>query len=415
MWSVNRSPGGCGWYYGWNIVAIGILSQVAANGLTYNSFSLFLRDWSTEMHAPVSRLQLSIAAMVLPSALLAPVVGSLADKFPARRLCAAGLLGMAGFYFAVSATTAGWQITALYGLLAPLPACLATGLTVNTVVSRWFVRRRGLALGLSSFGVGMAGILLPPLIAAALPAFGWRMIWRVGGLVLALLVMPLVLAIMRHQPTEREGLHYLSNGDQRRQPSSKAAQLTVREILSRKNFWLVIVSYVPLMALSSGFLQNLAPYTLNHGLSRQFAGTLISLFSLSYLLATFLTGPLSDRFGVRPLFAGLAVITASGAIVAAFATRAPAIVLGSALIGLAGGLQTLQAAAVAAEFGASGFGRAYGLSLLFIPIASLAPYCIAKAEESTGSYAPALITLSAIVMMGGAIGLLRAERREVTG
>lgn len=237
MSSVTRPHVGRGWYYGWNVVAIGILSQVAANGLTYNSFSLFLRDWSTEMHTPISRLQLSIAAMVLPSALLAPFIGSLADKYPARALCACGLLGIACFYFAISMTTAGWQIVALYGLLAPLPLVLATAVTVNTVVSRWFVHRRGLALGLSSFGVGMAGIVLPPLIAAALPAFGWRMIWRVGGLVLALLVMPLVVVVMRHQPTEREGLHYLSS-DGRSQPhhdeASKDTQPTLREILAQE-------------------------------------------------------------------------------------------------------------------------------------------------------------------------------------
>jgi MFS family permease len=413
MSSVTWPRVGRGWYYGWNVVAIGVLSQVAANGLTYNSFSLFLHGWSTEMHAPISRLQLSIAAMVLPSALLSPFVGSLADKYPARALCACGLLGMACFYFAISMTTAGWQIVALYGLLAPLPLVLATAVTVNTVVSRWFVHRRGLALGLSSFGVGMAGIVLPPLIAAALPAFGWRMIWRVGGLVLALLVMPLVVAVMRHQPTKREGLHYLSI-DGRSQPhhdeASKGAQPTLGEILSRKNFWLVIASYVPLMALYGGFGQNLAPYAVNHGLSQLFAGTLISVFSLSHLLATFVTGPLSDRFGNRLPFAGLSIITASGAVVAAFATSAPAIIFASALIGLAGGLQTLQAAAIAAEFGTSAFGRAYGLSLLFIPVASLTPYCIAKVQESTGSYVPALLAVAVIVMVGGAISLLLDER-----
>lgn len=71
----------------------------------------------------------------------------------------------------------------------------------------------------------------------------------------------------------------------------------------------------------------------------------------------------------------------------------------------------MQAAAIAAEFGASGFGRAYGLSLLFIPVASLAPYCIAKVQESTGSYVPALLAVAVIVMAGGAVSLLLDERR----
>jgi len=125
-----------GWYYGWNIVAVCVLSQVAVNGLTYNSLSLFLRGWSAEMHAPISRLQLSVAAMVLGAALLSPVVGALADRLGARKLFAFGLIGMTAFYFAISVTTASWQIVALYGLLAPLPLCLSTSIPSNTVISR---------------------------------------------------------------------------------------------------------------------------------------------------------------------------------------------------------------------------------------------------------------------------------------
>src|ERR1700730_8541892 len=64
-----------GWYHGWNIVAVCVLSQVAANGLTYNAYSLFLRDWSEELHSPVSRLQLPIAGMALVAALISPMVG----------------------------------------------------------------------------------------------------------------------------------------------------------------------------------------------------------------------------------------------------------------------------------------------------------------------------------------------------
>lgn len=403
-----------GWYYGWNIVAVCILSQVAANGLTYNSFSLFLPHWSAEMHSPISRLQLSVAAMVLGAALLAPVVGAFADRYDPRKLFAFGLMGMACFYLAISATTASWQIVALYAILAPLPLCLSTGVAANTVISRWFVRHLGLALGLSSFGVGMAGVVLPPVIAAVLPGVGWRIIWRVGALVLVAIVMPLVVVILRDRPTEREGLHYLG-GDSghvsAHDRSSRGAQISWREIARRRNFWFVIAAYVPMMALYGGCAQNIAPYAANHGLSQQTAGALISAFSLAHLTATLALGPISDRFGNRVPFAALAAITAAGAVVLAFAGGVSAIGIGCVLVGFAGGLHTLLGASMAAEFGSSAFGRAYGLSLLFIPLASLAPFAIAKVQETTGSYAPALLGIAAIVLAGGAVSLLLNERR----
>lgn len=57
-----------GWYHGWNIVAVCVLSQAVANGLPVNSFTLFVQDWSAELHAPISFFQLGLAALGLFSA-----------------------------------------------------------------------------------------------------------------------------------------------------------------------------------------------------------------------------------------------------------------------------------------------------------------------------------------------------------
>jgi uncharacterized membrane protein len=79
-------------------------------------------------------------------------------------------------------------------------------------------------------------------------------------------------------------------------------------------------------------------------------------------------------------------------------------------VGLGGGLYTLLAAAIATEFGAEAVGRAFGLCMLFVPLTALAPYVTAKTQESTGSYAPALLGLAALVAISGALSLLLRER-----
>jgi MFS family permease len=430
-----------GWYHGWNIVAVCVLSQVAANGLTYNAYSLFLRDWSANLHAPISQLQLPIAGMALVAALLSPMVGALADKYPARRLFGWGLIGMAIFYVAISAVTATWQVFALYALLAPLALCLSTAVTANALISRWFVRRLGLALGLSAFGIGMAGVLLPPVIGAMLPTVGWRVIWRGGGLLVALLVLPLVVAVARNRPTGSEGNYYLRSEGcdarvarvdprgatldreqaqpaQQGRPTSYHAHghasgspLTWREVAARKNFWLLVAIYLPMMALYGGCAQNLGPYAASHGFSQQSAGALLSVLSFSHVIATLVLGLLSDRFGNRLPFAGLAVVMVTGAAILAFGAGFPVLAVGCALVGFGGGLFTLLAAAIAVEFGAAGVGRAFGLCMLFIPLTALTPFIIAKTQESTGSYVPALMGLATLVIISGALSLLLRERR----
>jgi OFA family oxalate/formate antiporter-like MFS transporter len=400
-----------GWYYGWNIVAVCILSQVACNGLTYNAYSLFLRGWSAELHTPISLLQLPIAGMGIMCALTSPFIGALADKLPPRRMFAFGLLGMALFMVGISFAKATWQIIALYAGLVPFALGFATAIPANALISRWFVKRRGLALGLSAFGIGIAGVVLPPIIAAALPAIGWRMIWQAGALLTVAVVLPVVLFTIRNQPTQKEGLHYVSGGGGASHHGHGHGGAGWREVAKRKAFWLLIAAWLPIMAINGGVGQNLAPYAASHGFATESAGALISVFSLAHLVATLGLGILSDRFGNRIPFAGLAVVVSAGAATLAFGDGLPAAFVGAALVGLGGGWATLLAAGMAAEFGADGFGRAFGLAMAFIPISALVPFVIAKTQEVTGSYAPALIGVSVVVLIGGGLILLLKERR----
>lgn len=401
------------WYYGWNIVAVCILSQVACNGLTYNAYSLFLHSWSTELRTPISQLQLPIAGMGIMCAITSPFVGALADKVAPRKMFTAGLLGMALFMAGISFATATWQIIALYAGLVPFALGLATAIPANALISRWFVKSRGLALGLSAFGIGMAGVVLPPIIAAVLPDIGWRMIWRVGAALTTLVVLPIVVFTIRNKPTEKEGFHYLE-GAGAAAPSHHghggASQMKTGDVLKRRTFWLLIAVYLPIMAINGGVGQNLAPYAASHGFTTENAGMLISVLSLAHLVATLGLGLLSDRFGNRIPFAGLAVVVAAGAAVLAFGSSLPVAFVGAALIGLGGGWATLLAAAIAVEFGAEGFGRAFGLCMTFIPVSALVPFAIAKSQEITGSYTPSLIGLGAVVLVGGGLILLLRER-----
>jgi MFS family permease len=402
------------WYHGWNIVAVCILSTATSNGLTYNCYSLFLRDWSAQLHTPISRLQLALPAMLWISAAISPMVGAFADKYSARRLFAYGLTGIAVFYLAMSAVTVTWQIISLYALLAALSVALSTGIPANAVISRWFVRRLGLALGLRNFGLGLAGVLLPPVIAVLLPTTGWRMIWRGAGLLTGLIIMPLVVWVIRQRPSERDGLYYLSaDGKVPATQHAHAAavdQLSWREVASRKTFWLLVAIYLAIMALYSGCGQNVGPYVANHGLRPQYAGALLSVFSLSHIVATLVLGLMSDRYGNRLPLAGLAFVAAAGGALLALGIGLPAMILGYALVGSGGAVFTLLAAALAVEFGAEGIGRGYGLAMLFLPIGSFAPFVIAKTQETTGSYAPALMGIAILVIIAGVLSLLLRER-----
>lgn len=405
------------WYYGWSIVAVCILSQAVANGLTYNSLSLFYEDWSTQLNAPKSYLMLAIGLMGTVAAMISPFVGALADKFPARRLFTYGLLGIALFYLAVGSIKAAWQLLALYAVLAPVALCLSTAVVANAVISRWFVRRRGLALGLSAFGIGLAGVVLPPVLNRLLHVVDWRTVWWGGGVLVAVVVTPIVALVMRDRPSEEEGRYYLSG---EAAPSGHHGghgggpdQMSWREVIRRKNFWLLVGIYLPMLALAGAAVQIIRPYSTMHGISKDASAWLLSLLNGMHVLATLVLGMLSDRFGNRLPFAGLAALMVVGALLLAFGSDLPVVTIGCALVGIGGGVIALLAAAIALEFGAAAMGRAFGMAMFFVPLVTLSPFVISRTQEATGSYAPALIGFAILVALSGLLALLLQERRGV--
>jgi MFS family permease len=404
-----------GWYHGWNIVAVAMLAQVAANGLTYNAFSLFLKDWSADLHAPKSKLQLAIAAMGTFAALVSPLVGGWADKYPPRRLFGVGLLGMALFYLAVSFAQASWQLIALYAFLVPLALGCSTALVANSVIAKWFVKRRGLALGLGAFGIGLAGVFLPPLIAYLLPLIGWRAVWRGGAVIVALIVAPIVVMVVRTSPTERDGLDYVSgaaDGNSAHVHGHGGGKgIGWRAVFARRNFWILVATYLPIMMLQGGIGNNLAPIALSQGFSQQTAGNLMSAFAFAHVVATLALGMISDRFGNRLGLAGLALLVAVGGALVALVPGLPGLTTGAILAGFGGGVFTLLAAGIAVEFGAAATGQAFGLAMFFLPIGALAPFIIALSKEKTESYAPALLGLAALVVAASVLALFLRERR----
>jgi MFS family permease len=420
MTSVADVRPSAGWYHGWNIVLVCVLCGIAANALPINAFSLFLQGWSTQLHVSVSTLQLGIAACGLGSSLGAPLAGMVVDRYPARSVLTFGLTGMAIFCLGISLVDRLWEYLLLYAVVLPVSLVCSTSMVTNAVVSRWFVRRLGLALGITSFGLGMAGVVMPPIVAVAMPVLGWRVIWRIGAALIAFVALPLVLLVIRQQPDARDGLHYMRRDGVAPAAATHHAHggggtaggdtLRWKDILSRRNFWLLVLCYLPMLALYGGVGNNLTPIATSRGLTAEAAGLMLSAYSLSQLVAILAAGMLSDKFGNRLPLAGLSFLTAAGGATVALGHGFATILVGAMLAGVGGSFWPLLAAAIAVEFSGRGFGRAFGALMFFMPVMVLSPFFVAKSQEASGSYVPALATMAILAALGGVAILFLRER-----
>jgi len=383
------------WYHGWNILAVCVLAQIATLGVATNCLTFFLEGWSRDFNMPISQIVIAIPLFSVTCCILAPVVGGLADRYPVRLLLAGALLVIVTGHLLIGFARSGWQIIAIYTLLLPFAASFSGGIPTQTLVSRWFVRRRALAFSICAVGLVLAGILFPPIVVFLIERVGWRMTWWIFGGAIMLLVLPAVLLVIRERPGTEEGRHYVL-------PETAAADgtvPTVRDILSRRNFWLPIAVFAPVLLSNSGLQMNFAPFVAARGLSIAEAAILIGVFNAAAAIGKLATGTLADRFGNRlPLLLVAALGTAS-TFWLVWAHGLVPLSLGFIALGFSQGVWVLLASCIAAEFGSTGFPRAYGIASCFAVLTTVSPPVLARVAEETGSYGAGLLALGVICLI----------------
>jgi MFS family permease len=138
------------------------------------SYSVFLKAVSQDFHVGRGAVALAFTFHNLCTASLTPIIGYMIERFGAKRIVvpATALVGLTAI-FAKLIGAALWQYYVFYVALGVLgPA--AGPVPYSAVISRWFDRKRGLALGLMSFGSGLAAIGYPPVAQLLIAQSGWR-------------------------------------------------------------------------------------------------------------------------------------------------------------------------------------------------------------------------------------------------
>ena len=193
-------------FYGWWIVAVTAVCLLFSEPtVAVYSFSVFLKAVSQDFHAGRGAVSLAFTIHNLCLATISPFVGRWIDRFGTRRvvLPSALLVGLV----IISAKWIGSSLSQYY-LFYLAMGCIGPGTGVvpySAVISRWFDRHRGLALGLMSFGGGIAAMLYPPIAQRLIGLYGWRSAYAIFGT--AILVIPfLVLWLFLKEDPRQMGL-----------------------------------------------------------------------------------------------------------------------------------------------------------------------------------------------------------------
>ncbi|MEA3348637.1 MAG: MFS transporter, partial [Pseudomonadota bacterium] len=187
-------------YYGWIIVATSFITLGVAFGVWY-SFSVFyiaiINDFSWQRATTAGIFSL----FTISHYLCAFLTGWLIDRFGPRLVIPAGALWLAASLALLTKAHDIFDFYLVYGILAAIGVSLIGFVPHATFLPRWFVQRRGLALGLAMAGVGVGMLIVPPVMQHLISCHNWRYAYQVLAIIV-LLVIPINLFFQRRDPQQ---------------------------------------------------------------------------------------------------------------------------------------------------------------------------------------------------------------------
>jgi len=395
-------------FYGWWIIVVaGIGLGLGYAPIIVYSFGVFIKPLAQELHSDRASISLAFTLANLIQSVSSPLAGRLADRFGTRKVVLVSTAIFAALLVSshlLSATL--WNVYVFYGLLG----FLGTGsgpIPYVKVISRWFDRRRGLALGLTMLGIGSGAILMPTLAQRLIATLGWRSTYTIIGLSVLVVSIPAVAVFLKESPEE---IGLMPDGaivaPQATKKQNSEEGMTWPDARCNKAFWLMVGAIFLVGASVHGCVIHLVPMLSDQGVPSNRVALATSFLGSAVLIGRVCTGYLLDRFFAPRLAMCLFGAAACG--IALLRTGAESGLLFPAvlLIGLGMGAEVdIIAYLVGRYFGLRAFGEIYGYVFAsYVLAGALGPWLMGVGFDRFGSYGSILLgfslaTLLAVILM----------------
>jgi MFS family permease len=399
--------------YRWVICALAFMILFVSQGLNFGGMSVFdvqlMESLSATMGADISVAQIKARdlIMLLTAAVFGIGAGWLADKVGVKPLILTGLALLAGANVLLARIN---DLTELYWIGFGLGLVIALcGLMINVyLISSWFDKQRGLAIGIVLAGTSLGSAFFPRLNIYLIEIGGWRQAFEWIAWI-PLLLLPVAFFLIKNGPMSA-GKNDTNDG------GAELTGFTLAEALKSRNFWMIAIIAMCTFYAILGMQSNLFIYMSKADYSPNIAATGVSILFMGGLVGKLLAGFLSDKFGHKIiLLSGLAFMLIGGMLllVAINLTSATALWAGLVFFGFgSGGIYTLIQLLAADLFGMLALGKILAaINILDATGGAAGPFVTGLLFDKTGSYfVPFAVITSLLLVATIAATLIRVER-----
>lgn len=407
-------------FWGWHVVAGAFLLMAVNYGARY-SFGIFVQPLTVENGWSRSAVSLAATINLITYALAGIGAGRLLDRVAPRWITTAGAAtGAAGLLLCALARTP-LELYLAYGVLYGFGSAWTGAVPLTSSVGKWFVRKRGLAIGISSMGVSLGSITLIPAAAFVMELFSWKAGFLFIGL--ALLVPGVLVAQLQLRRTVPEAYGLAPDGDDPvpgagTAPSGSAASsvpLPAGRIMADSRFRMLALCHGTAVMTSLMAFVHQVPYAIDNGVEKIAAAASLGAIGFAGLAGQFFFGWVSDRIADPKYSAAMGYTIMAAGMIILMQTRTVEMLLVYAMVfgfgyGCLGPLLPILAAD---RFGRENMGAVFGLLIFFVVGlgGALGPLLGGLVYDLAGSYRWAW-GANLGLLIAAAIGVVSLKRRH---
>ena len=405
------------------MVLVAFCIDFVAVGFFFYSYGVFFKAIAEDFGG--SRLGVAIGLTVTNAvgAIAAPYVGRALDKYPLRNVMGIGALFMAFGFLGLSFVQNELQFYLVLGLFIGFGASSMGNLATSKLVTNWFDKRRGTALGIAAAGVSLSGVIMPYISAELIENFGWRQGFLVYSAFTFLVVVPLIFRLVISRPEDvglrPDGAMPIKFDDGSILPPVEKAPPKMRllELFKEHNFRMIVLTFSLLFCSMSATLTHMIPRLTDFGYTLVEASLVMSLCAGFGVVGKLSFGWLSDRLSVRKVMAIVILLQFTGQYLMFSSLDYLTFAIGASMFGYGvGGVVPMHGAVVGKTFGRDRFGAVLGLMRpAMFPIQILGVPFAGWIFDVTGSYNVAFqVFLGLYFLAALAVSFYRQPAKSVT-
>lgn len=404
-----------GFYYGWVILGIAFGIGFFTAGVN-QAFGIFMKPMTEEFNWSRANLSLAVSIFAVVSAIVPPIAGWISDRFGPRMVLTLGVAFNALGMVLMSQVNSLLHVYLVYGVLIGVGFGFSGHAAITALLSRWFVRRRGLALSVAATGLGVGQLALAPFMTFMIISFSWQTAFVVTGVLSAVLIPLCFVALRRREPAYADEE---PPDDLEKIPETAPDCITnemIRQNLdlawSTRSFWMVASGF-----MSCGFTiyfltAHMVPLAVDRGISAGQAGTALGIAGGMVIGSNLLIGALSDRVSRRHVLAFLYGLRALAVVLLFFVESASALYVFAVLFGLSRANAPVVSAAIIDLYGRRAVGSIVGYLTMFHQLfAAAGAFAGGLVYDMRGNY-NLMLYISAAILINGALSSLLIENRS---